>query len=96
MLSIGFNYSKLYYMIGINMSSICRRLKNLRNAQGLSQESMAKKMGVSLKIYKEYEDGITPISIDAVKVLAMKHSLNINWFLLGIGPMINDYTKKWE
>lgn len=78
------------------MSSISRRLKNLRNAQGLSQESMAKEMGVSLKVYQKYEDGITPISINALRVLAMKHSLNTNWFLLGIGPMVNDYTKKWE
>ncbi|NHZ85278.1 MAG: helix-turn-helix domain-containing protein [Planctomycetia bacterium] len=78
------------------MNSIGRRLKNLRNAQGLSQEFMAKSMGVSLKVYQKYEDGITPISLDAVSLLAMKHSLNINWFLLGIGPMVNDYTKKWE
>lgn len=78
------------------MNSIGRRLKNLRNAQGLSQESMATKMEVSLKVYKEYEYGITPISIEAVRVLATKHSLNTNWFLLGIGPMILDYTRKWE
>lgn len=78
------------------MSSIVTRLKNLRNAQGLSQESMAKGMGVSLKVYQKYENGITPIPMDFVKVLAMKHSLNTNWLMLGIGPMIIDYTKKWK
>lgn len=63
------------------------RLKKLRKHLNLSTEAMAKYLGLTKKGYAKNEYGETSPSLKALKQLALKDDLSLDWFLLERGPM---------
>jgi len=62
-------------------------LKSARNKLGLSQNDLAKSLGVHVVQYGNYERGINKPSCDILEKLASIHNININYLLTGKGAM---------
>ena len=56
-------------------------LKSARNKLGLSQNDLAKSLGVHVVQYGNYERGINKPSCDILEKLASIHNININYLL---------------
>lgn len=63
------------------------RLKELRNALKMSQESFAETIGVSRITVSQWENGEKPISKSGLKLLYGSINVNQTWLETGEGPM---------
>lgn len=65
------------------------RLVQLRTALKLDKTDMAKRMGVSKRVYQLYENGDTVPGVDKVTALLDSYAeINSAWLLLGQPPML--------
>ena len=64
------------------------RIKELRNHLGLSQEAMAKSIGVSKQYFSRVEKGLTSLSKEKVVALCEEYKVSIDWLLNGTGSMM--------
>lgn len=64
------------------------RLKELRNALKMSQESFAEKIGVSRITVSQWENGEKPISKSGLKLLYGSINVNPTWLETGEGVMM--------
>ena len=67
-------------------SSLAERLKKARNLLGLSQERLAKKLGISRPAWQGYELGRNEPGSGVIKEL-VNLGFNANWILTGEGEM---------
>lgn len=59
------------------------RLAHLRREHGLTQEQMARAMGVPYSTYQRYEQGRTPPKMQPLARLASEMGISLDWLVLG-------------
>ena len=69
-------YNKKYYKEFLEME-----LKNLRLKKEITQEKIAKDLGISRQVYANYENGINDPSIDMLSKLANYFSCSIDYLV---------------
>ena len=78
-----------------NLTEIGERIKKVRKELGLTQEDMAKKLGISRESIVKYERGDIMPSQKFLKLLKYELEVNPNWILTGEGEMfLNDEKEK--
>lgn len=70
---------------------IAARIRGLRDIAGLSAETLAKELGISEEIYKQYEGGEMDIPIGFLYELANKFHVELTAILTGEGPRLHTY-----
>lgn len=65
------------------------RLKEIRNALGLSQSRFGSLLGIPQTTYANYESGKVLI-LDKIKLKLIELGFNMNWSLTGEGQMLLD------
>ncbi len=74
--------------------NVAKQLKALTGPKGRlaklrafdSQSAFARRLGFSQQNINQWENGVTP-SLASLIILAEKRQVNLNWLLLGKGPM---------
>lgn len=64
-----------------------KRMKAVRLNKGMSQQEIAKTLGVGLKSWQQYENGVMIPGGKVLESLLGKLNVNINWLLSGTGKM---------
>jgi len=67
---------------------IHERLKELRKTLGLSQEKIAKKLGIDQSNYSKYEKAKLSLDADMIEKLRTHFDISVHWLFTGEGPMI--------
>ncbi len=63
---------------------IGKRLRETRQALGLSQREMADNMGVGFRAYQNYEKGVRGVPVEAIaKLMQWRGEKDAGWILLG-------------
>jgi transcriptional regulator with XRE-family HTH domain len=73
------------------VKQIAARIKDLREIAGLSEESLARELGVTAETYKEYEGGNTDIPIGFLYEVANRFGVELTAVLTGEGPRLRTY-----
>lgn len=71
------------------MSSFSARLRQSREALGLTQSAMADRLGVSLRSYSRYENEDRELPMPAMREVA-KMGISVSWLLSGIGQPLSE------
>ena len=71
---------------------IGRRLRDLRESRGLSQEYVADSLGITQATYCKIENNQVNINADRIYELAMMYNISINEFW-GVDPRINQTSE---
>ncbi len=66
------------------VNNLGNRIREARNAAGLTQPQMAESLGLSLRTYQKYEEGSRRPPLDTLVNIALKLHVSTDW-LLGIG-----------
>ena len=74
---------------------IMNRLKDLREDNDLTQQNIAKKLGISQRGYSHYETGDNNIPINILIKLAYFYNTSID-YILGITNIKKPYERKKE
>lgn len=64
-----------------------KKIKQIRECCGLTQQELAKELGVSKQYLSKVETDGTDLSKDRVIALCNKYSISADWLLLDIGDM---------
>lgn len=75
----------------VRMNTYVRKIKEFRNKLGLSQEQVAKVIGVSRPTYTAIEAGKQKLDLDEAQKLANLFSIGVDELLSGIVPDIAKY-----
>ncbi|PRX92086.1 helix-turn-helix domain-containing protein [Paraburkholderia sp. BL25I1N1] len=67
-----------------------QRVAQVREHLQLSQEKMARQLGLSLRAYANYERGERAVPVELVRALYEQFSIDPAWLLTGDGKMILD------
>ena len=67
-----------------------RRVAQVRQHLDLSQEKIARQLGLSLRAYANYERGERAVPLEMLRALYEQFSVDPVWLLTGSGPMILD------
>lgn len=68
-------------------STIKENIRRIRNAQGLTQEQMAGRLGISLTAYRDLETGKTSMMNANVAKIAMMFDTTVEELVLGYRPV---------
>ena len=68
------------------MKNMHERLCYLRSSVGLTQQNMAKRIGISYRTWQDYEAAKSSPNSKTLEQLA-KMGFNVNWILIGEGPI---------
>ena len=68
-------------------STIKENIRRIRNSQGLTQEQMAGRLGISLTAYRDLETGKTSMMNANVAKIAMMFDTTIEELVLGYRPV---------
>ncbi|MCK9479722.1 MAG: cupin domain-containing protein [Firmicutes bacterium] len=81
-----------------NIKEISRRLKELREIEGISAQSFAKQLGISVDLYLNYESGETDIPVSFLYDAANRLKVDLTTLLTGQQPKLHIYSlvKKGE
>lgn len=63
------------------MSKLSKRLKELRNSKGLSQQALANEIGISKSSINMYERGEREPSVDTLELFADYYNVDMNYLL---------------
>ena len=74
------------------IKQIASRIKDLREIAGLSIETLAGELDVSVETYKQYESGSIDISIGFLYELSTKFHVELTAILTGEGPRLHTYS----
>ncbi len=64
--------------------SLAARLVIVRGGHRMIQEVFAKKLGVSTRMYQDFESGKRPLPADMLIEISDAFSIDLNWFLRGL------------
>jgi len=80
------------------VKDIATRIKGLRLLAGVTQEDVAKAVGVGLDEYVKYEEALDDIPVSIIYELADYYKVNMTEILTGTSPKLHDicYVKKGE
>ena len=73
---------------GANHGDYHQRVAQVREHLNLSQEKMARRLGLSLRAYANYERGERAVPVELVRALYEQFSVDPVWLLTGGGHMI--------
>lgn len=73
------------------MVLIAQRIRELREIFGVSEEEMAKDVGVSLELYREYENSGENIPISVLYHISQKFGVDMNEILTGKPSRLTTY-----
>jgi len=71
---------------------IAARIKDLREIAGLSIETLAGELGISLETYRQYESGTVDIPVGFLYELANKFDVELTAILTGEEPKLRVYS----
>lgn len=74
------------------IAQISARIRELREILEISPEDAAAKVGVSVEVYKSYEDASADIPIGVLYGLAAEFGVDPTVLLTGDGPRMDEYT----
>ncbi len=74
------------------IKEIAQRLKELRNIEDVSIESMAKDLGLTPEVYAKYEEGKTDIPVSILYSVAAKFNVELTALLTGEEPRLSIYS----
>lgn len=74
------------------IKQIGMRIKELREISGLSPESLAKELNISVDTYLEYESGNTDIPVSFLYEIANKFNVELSAILTGDAPKLHTYS----
>jgi transcriptional regulator with XRE-family HTH domain len=60
-----------------------KRIKQIRKAEGLTQEQMAERLCLSLEHYGKFESGKRACSIDVLVSIATEFDVSLDYLILG-------------
>ena len=66
------------------------RIKQLRQALGLSGEKFGEKLGIKRAAVSNIENGRTNISDKTISLICLAYNVNEDWLRTGDGDMFND------
>lgn len=66
------------------------RIRAIRKAVGVSQTEFGRRIGVSLGVIKNYEQGKTTLTSPCFELLCSTYKVNPDWLLTGEGEMFVD------
>lgn len=72
------------------------RLKSVRKELGLTQEALAKSLGIPKRTYIAYEYGENPIPDRLIVSISAVHGVNEDWLRTGDGEMFTPMTPDEE
>lgn len=73
--------------LNMDNSTIKENIRRIRNSQGLTQEQMAGRLGISLTAYRDLETGKTSMMNANVAKIAMMFDTTIEELVLGYRPV---------
>ena len=76
-----------------NYSEIKNRIKEIRKTKNITQDVIAKKMGISYTTYSDFENMIRPTVMKYVNDFAKAMELDPNWVLYGEDRTITEEDK---
>ncbi|WP_175684606.1 helix-turn-helix domain-containing protein [Burkholderia anthina] len=73
-----------------------RRVVQVRQHLDLSQEKMARQLGLSLRAYANYERGERAVPVELLRALYEQFSVDPVWLLTGDGQMVLDRDVRYR
>lgn len=80
----------------MNNKTIGTRLNEIRNNLGFSQGKFANELNITQQTYSLIEKDKRSPNINILKSLAEKFNVNLNWLILGYGPMFREFMENIE
>jgi transcriptional regulator with XRE-family HTH domain len=74
------------------LKQIADRIKGLREIMGVSQQTIAKELGIPENTYQEYEKGNMDIPVGILYKLAHRFHVELTSFLTGTEPRLHTYS----
>lgn len=74
------------------MTSINKRLSELRRILDLTQKEFADNLNIPLSTYKQYEKDGSTIPHQVLAMLSDKFNVSLDWFFTGLGYYLKDQT----
>lgn len=71
---------------------IAERIKELREVSDLTVESLAKELGISADVYRQYESGAVDIPVSLLYEIASKFKVELSELLTGEPPRLHTYS----
>lgn len=71
---------------------IAERIKELREVSGVTQESLAKDLGVPVETYRGYESGDSDIPVSLLYEVAARFNVELTQVLTGENPKLHTYS----
>ncbi len=71
---------------------IAERIKELREVSDLTVESLAKELGISAEVYRQYESGAVDIPVSLLYEIASKFKVELAELLTGERPKLHTYS----
>jgi quercetin dioxygenase-like cupin family protein len=75
-----------------DINNIARRIKEIRDINGVSIETLSKEFQISVEDYKKYESGETDIPIGFLFRVAGKFDVDMTALLTGEDPKLKNYS----
>ncbi len=76
------------------VKEIGERVREVREALGLDQKVLGKRIGISQAIISQYENGQTEVSLSFLEYLNKKYRISSDWLIFGTGEMSIKNVKK--
>ncbi|MBN2544365.1 MAG: cupin domain-containing protein [Spirochaetes bacterium] len=70
---------------------IAQRIKEIREINGVSEESISKEFNIGLDLYKKYESGEIEIPVSLLSLVSSKFNIDITSLLTGEEPKLRIY-----
>jgi transcriptional regulator with XRE-family HTH domain len=75
-----------------NLKQIAARIKELRDINGVSLETLAKEFKVSKEMYQKYEDGEADIPVGVLYEIANRFNMELTALISGDEPRLNLFS----
>lgn len=74
-----------------NVKEIAERIREVREIKGFAMEDAARKLGIQLETYKQYEDAAIGVPISTLYEMAGIFSVDFTELLTGNSPKLHNY-----
>jgi mannose-6-phosphate isomerase-like protein (cupin superfamily) len=75
-----------------DLKQISRRMKEIREINGISIETLAKEFSINIDVYKKYESGESDIPIGVLYQLGNKFNIDLTAIITGEEPKMKIYS----
>ncbi len=74
------------------LKQIALRIREIREIEGITQETLAGELGISAATYARYEAGATDISVSVLYQIANRFNVELSAILTGENPRLHTYA----